>query len=173
MQAENDIVNKCKGAARLFPIPWFVAVLVGIPQAYFIIILGFSLFNLRIKPEHAFTVACLTSAICYLVRLSNKVIGLHTLILILTLIVLCIIITRLNAYKVSTAVLAGVTTVGAIEYSYIPLVFSITPMKLDDFILHPWWIVLIFIPEILILLIIYYLVKKHHLYILDGSLKDS
>lgn len=156
----------------MFPIPWFVAALVGIPQSFLIIVLGFSLFNLRIKFEHALVVACLASMGCYLVRLLNTVNGLHTLIVTLFLIVLCVVLTQISTYKVTTAILAGVTVAGGIEYSYLPLIYTLTSTTLHDLAQHPWWSVGFFIPEGLILLILYWQVRKHNFYILDGSLRD-
>lgn len=156
----------------MFPIPWFVAVLVGIPQFFLIIVLGFSLFNLRIKYNTALLVACLTAIACYFVRLYNTIDGLHTLLVTLLIMVLCIIITKIKTYKVITAILAGSVIVGGLEYSYLSLFFLVTSTTISDFAEYPWLSVVSFVPEAVILSIMYWWVKKNCFYILDGTQRN-
>jgi len=157
----------------LFPIPWYVVLFVSIPEAFLVVVLGFSLFNLRISYKNALLVALIAAWVCYLVRLHNRINGIHTLIEALAIIVLCVLITRINTCKTTTAILAGLTIAGGLQYSYLSLIFSLTSTNINDLISRPWLNILLFIPQAVVMTLLYLWVRKTHFYILDGASRDA
>lgn len=153
----------------MFPIPWFVVTLVSIPEAYLVVILGFALFNLRISYKQALLAALGASLACYLVRLVNKIDGVHTITEVLITIAICVCLTRTDIHKITAAILAGMSLAGIIQYSYTPLFLShIIASSVNDFTRYPWLCVYLFIPQAVIMTVLYLAVKKTHFYILDG-----
>lgn len=153
----------------MFPVPWFVAVLVGIPNFYLVELLGFSLFNLRFEPKIMLLVASISALVCYVVRLFNTIDWAHTFVLCLFVIVLCTCITRINLFKVIAAILCGLTISIILEYTYLPLFLKLTASTFDDFAVNPWLDIYFFIPEAIIMSLLCWLVRRNHLYIMDGA----
>lgn len=153
----------------MFPIPWYVVLFVSIPEAFLVVVLGFSLFNLRISYKHTLTVALLSSLVCYVVRLYNKINGVHTVIMIIVVITLCVLLTKIDTCKVTAAILAGFTIAGGIQYSYLPLFLYLTPISLNELVSRPWLNILFFIPQAVIMTVLYLAIRKSNFYILDGT----
>ena len=154
------------------PIPFYVAILVGIPETFLILIIGFSLFNLDISYKKAFIISIISALIVYFVRHLPITFGAHTFlgILILTLLAHKIVKTKPLFTFVST--LAGFLVICMLECLIISLAFNVTSIKFDAFVINPWIHIILFLPEALVAMLIYYVVNKYKFYIYNLKIGD-
>jgi hypothetical protein len=65
----------------VFPIPWYVVLLVSIPEAFLIILIGFALFNLKIDIRTALIISIFEAIAVYIQSdFSPVIFGLHTVL---------------------------------------------------------------------------------------------
>jgi len=147
----------------MFPIPWYVVLLVSIPESFLVVILGFSLYNLKISYRKALLIAMFGSLGCDLVRLFNTINGVHTLIWATVMIVVTTILSRIDAWKVIVAILTGVTICVVVVSLYSPIYFSLTSTNIHDLQIKPWLNVYFFLPEAFLLSAICVVVNKYRL----------
>lgn len=161
-----------KELLQMFPIPWFVVLLVSIPESFLVIILGFSLFNLRISYRKALLVAIAGSLTCYVVRLINTIDGVQTLIWVVIMMIFSYLLSKINLWKVAVATLSGVTIDGVIQSMLLQIGFKLTSQNAASLIANPKLIVMFFIPEAIIMLLAYIFVVKTNFLIFNGNMED-
>lgn len=154
----------------MFPISWYVVLLVSIPESLLVIMLGCALYNIKISYKKALLVAAIGSITCYLIRLFNTINGIQTLIEITTLIIVGAVLTQINIWRIIVAILSGVTISGVIASVYVPLCLSLTSTTIQNLKANPLLNVYFFLPEAFIMISLYILVNKFHLSFYDKPL---
>lgn len=156
----------------MFPIPWYVVLLVSIPESILVTIIGFALFNLEISYKNIILIALAGSLACYLIRLFNTINGIQTLVWIGTMIIFGFLLSKIDIWKVSVAILAGVTIDGVIQSILLQVGLKITSQNPTNMIADPMLLIIFFIPEAIILFSIYLLVIRTKSILYDGSMED-
>lgn len=153
----------------MFPISWYVALLVGIPEGILTILIGFSLFNLKIDFKNVLIIAVLEGIIIYVVRLFPIMFGIHTVIALFATIGITYYLIRITFWKVVISVLAGFVVIGAVYSVYTPLYITITSVSVSSFAENQWLNVIHFIPFGLLMTFLYRLIIKYKLIFFDLS----
>lgn len=156
----------------MFPIPWFVVLLVSIPESFLVILLGFALFNLKISVKNIIIIALAGSFACYLIRLFNTINGIQTMGWIFIMIICSFILSKISIWKIVVAVLSGVTIAGVIQSLYAPICFMFTSTSKNDLITDPWLNVWFTLPEFIVIIILYFVIKKTH-FVFNGNMEDT
>lgn len=156
----------------MIAIPWYIALFVGVPEAYFMIILGFKLFNLKINYTYPLIVAVASATVAYFIRQLSLEFGIHTFLCLILMVILCRLLTKEKLWFIFVSILTGFVIVGSLESIIMLLGFSITSMNYSAIALNPWLHLVFFLPELLILLIIYYFVNKYDFYIYSLESKE-
>lgn len=157
----------------MFPIPWYVVLLVSIPETYLVVILGFSIFNLKISYKKALLVAVVSSLVCYLIRQFNTINGIQTFIGVTIIIILCSSLTQINLWKVTAAILTSFSFAGVIISLYAPIYFTLTSTTVQNLTINPWLNIYFFFPEAFFMIALYIVTKKFHLGIQNAQMGDT
>lgn len=115
----------------MISISWVTVFIVGIPESLLMILIGFQLYNLRIKAGHAVFIAAISAITSYFVRKLPIAFGVHSLIGIVVLISLCWFFTRLPIYKVIFSVLTGFTVLAVTQSILLPLSLLLTSIDYE------------------------------------------
>ncbi len=145
----------------MYPVPWYISLFLSLPQAYLVIIVGFELFGLTINFKQTLRVAAIAALLSHLLHKLLVWYGLHTIVLTLTIIVICYIITRHNHWKIAAAIISGTAIIGIWESLYMPLFFWATHTTALDLQIKPWLHLFNFIPEMIVMVGTYALIKKY------------
>lgn len=142
-------------------IPWYIALLISVPQTVLIVEFGFRLFNFRIKTRDIIGLAVIMALICYLLRPLALPYAVNTLILISLLSLLSSLLFRINLRYCFASVVLGMIIYGVSESVLLPLTMGIFHIPMDKIIVNPWINLAAFIPIALIAsLLLAYIVKK-------------
>ncbi len=148
-------------------IPWYLAVLISVPQTMLIIKLGFGLFNFKVPTTKSLLISLVIAGISFFLRKSNISFTLNTLILLITLTALASVMYEINLRYSFISVLLGVMISGAIEGILLPIIFSITGYTVNDLMTNAWVNIVAFIPVFLVTLLIYWLSWRYKVIIFD------
>jgi hypothetical protein len=151
----------------VFPIPWYVVLLVSIPEAFLIILIGFALFNLKIDIRTALIISIFEAIAVYTVRLFPVIFGLHTLTGFLVMLILTNLLTKTSFRNTFMTILTGLVSMGAITALWTPAFLLFTSSNVQDLAQNPILNVICFIPIAFIGLVFYWLVKKYRLILFD------
>jgi len=151
----------------LHSIPWYLAVLISIPQTILIIKLGFGLFNFRIAFLKCLIVSLIIAVICFFLRKFNISFVLNTLILLITLTTLASLIYDIKLRYSFVAVLLGVMISGVIENICLPIFLAYTGYSMNDLMISAWVNIVAFIPVFLVTLLIYWLSWRYKVVLFD------
>ena len=99
----------------MFSYPWFVVVLVSIPEAFLVISLGFALYDYRLPTVKAFTIAIISALCTYFIRCLPLMWGIHTITAVVVLTALAVLILKTNLLGSLVAVLTGVVILLVIQ----------------------------------------------------------
>lgn len=143
-------------------IPWYVAILVSIPETILFLLLGFKLFNLELSKQHLLYLSLLNAGVAYIVRNLPIFYGIHTLIMIVLLALVGAALSKIKFKSTFIAVLTGGLLLGIIQGMTIPLIFNFTGLNMADSAQNPWLNILFFIPSGFIMLAIYWYIKKYN-----------
>lgn len=157
----------------MFPIPWFAVIFISIPQTFLIIMIGFTLFNIKIKLQDAIIATILISILAYFLRRLPIVPGSHTIIIAICLTAVIFVISRINIWYSCISVLLGAMILGVLENAVMPIVLLLISKTVDDLALHPWLNIEVFMPTLLLSILIYWLIKKFDLVLYDLGKGDS
>lgn len=135
-------------------IPWYLAVLISVPQTLLIIKLGFGLFNFKVPTTKSLLISLIIAGISFYLRKFNISFTLNTLILLITLTTLASVMYEINLRYSFISVLLGVMISGAIEGILLPIIFSITGYTVNDLMTSAWVNIVAFIPVFLVTLLI-------------------
>ncbi len=150
-------------------IPWYVALFQSLPESFLILKLGLILFRIDISVKNSFLIASITAIFSYLIRRYFITFGLHTVITMILLIILCTIIGKIKIIHSVIGTFMGVLIAGALQSIIVPLLLSISKMQINDLGIYPILNIVLFIPCGLIMLLIYFFIKKRNFYLLDIS----
>ncbi|HBQ85502.1 MAG TPA: hypothetical protein DER33_05465 [Syntrophomonas sp.] len=139
----------------MYPIPWYVALLVSVPQTFLILLIGFKLYDIDMPLQTGLMVSVFMGFLAYIVRLFPMPFGLHTLIQITMLVVLISLMTNIKWWQALIANLTGVMITGIFESTLMPFFLMLTGKTISDFEVQPWLNVLSFLPLALLLIFFY------------------
>ncbi|MDD3023873.1 MAG: Spo0B domain-containing protein, partial [Syntrophomonadaceae bacterium] len=154
----------------MYPIPWYVVILISIPQTFLIIKLGGGLFNININMRQCSIMAVIICILAYLLRQMPLMFGLHTVILVLVLTVLLVVLSRIDWGRSFVAVLLGIMIVGVVENAFLPFFLHITSSNVADLATKPWLNIVGFSIEFIVVIMIYLWLQKRRFFIFDLNL---
>lgn len=157
----------------MFPLPWYAALLIAVPQMFLIIKIGFGLFNMDINQPQVWLTACISAFMTYLIRMSPIIPGLHTVIIALLTTVVIVFVTKKNFWHSLVAILLGVMILGVLEGVWLPILLAITHSDIVDLILHPWLNILGFMPIIAVAGLLYWFIWRNHFVLFDLEKLES
>lgn len=158
----------------MLALPWYVELFAGIPESFLIVIVGFALFNIRVKLGKAFLIAVISTIASYYVRQIPVIIfGMHSIIGILVLTVLARYLLRSGWGTTLISILSGLVLVYIVQTIVVPIVFTFTGTSINNLESDPWLHVLFFIPQALTLISLYLFMVKKHAYIIDLENEDG
>lgn len=155
-------------------IPWFIALLISIPQTVLIIEFGFRLFNIRIRTRDIIELAVIMALICYLLRPLALPYALNTLILITLLSFLSSLLCSINLRYCFACVILGTIIYGVLESVLLPLIMETFHISMGKIIINPWVNLAAFVPIIIVaLLLLTCIVRKDFILYDFGSEGNS
>lgn len=154
-------------------IPWYVAVFESIPETFLVLMLGFALFNYRIKPKEALMISFITAACSYWIHRLPIIFGMHTVLLTILCIFVTVHIASKEWLKTALSVIVGVTLSILLQGLLVPLVFASSHLNLQTLQLHPWFYIVVFLPTCVIMTVLYILIRKKGFYIIDFDTRSD
>lgn len=152
------------------PLPWYIVLLISVPQTFLIINLGFQLFNLKLSYSRTSFLSLVGGVLAIFARELPLPFGLHTIILIVSLALLTAAIARTNLWHCFLGIIAGTLILGVLEGALLPIFLKITSATTDNLALKPWLNILYFLPLGIITVVLWVLAKKRHFVIFDLSI---
>lgn len=144
----------------MHPIPWFLALLISLPQTMLLVLLGFGLFNFKVSLKKCLMVSFGIAAICFFIRkLSISFIN-NTLTLTIILTLLTAFIFKINLRYSFISVLLGVMIIGGTESLLLPIFFKLTGYTINDLSYSARVNILAFVP-IFLTDLSFYLLSRH------------
>ncbi len=154
-------------------LPWYIVLLVSLPETFLIIILGFRLFNLEIGFKQALLLAFATAVLSIFIRKLPLVFGYHTLIMMSALVLLTKVTLKIRLWHGIVSVLVGVLILGVLESTLLSLLQSLTSTNAESLIINPWLNVVYSLPLLLVMYALYWLAKRYNLVIFDLNLNED
>lgn len=143
-------------------IPWYIALLISVPQTILIIEFGFRLFNIRIRTRDVLGLAVVMAVICYLLRPLALPYAVNTLILITLLSLLSFLICGIKLRYCFTSVVLGMIIYGVMESVLLPLIMKTLHISMEAIIINPWINLVAFVPIVIIsVFLLTYIIKKN------------
>lgn len=157
----------------MYYIPWYVALLVSIPECFLVMLIGFKLYDIDMPLPAGFIVSAFMGFVAYIVRLFSLPFGLHTIIQIIMLVLLISLLTELKWRPALISILTGAMITGIFESMLMPFFLMLTDKTINDFVVQPWLNVLSFIPLALLLIIFYFCMARYHLVVYQFKKEDK
>lgn len=152
----------------MFPITISTALLVGWPEAFIMLFMGFRLSNIKNQNiSKMVLISGIQAIITYFVRKFFSPIGIHTLIHIFTLSLMVQIVLSIKFYKAVISVLIGTIFEGTIQILLLPQIMSALHIGTLEFSNNPNYIFICFIPVLLVSLICIRIIKNFNILIWD------
>lgn len=150
-------------------LPFYVVMAVGVPETIMFIILGFQLFNDSIKFRQALIISIIGSTANYFIRAFNVTFGIHTVVTVITYILVCYLITKKNVWKISSAVVCGTVLFLFFEWIFYCIIryfdsslFMILPTT-------PWLHILLAFPPTILVGLTYIIARKWNLHLFNDA----
>ena len=156
------MVNIANEVRHLYPIPWFVALLVTVPETFLVVKLGFKLFGTDVDTKKALLISLLNGIFSYFVRRMPLVFGLHTILIILFLTLLAKALLKHSPGHCFASVAVGGLILGVLQSTVLYFLLFITSRTVDDLASKPWLNILYFIPIAIIMILLYRWVSKNN-----------
>lgn len=152
-------------------IPWYIVLLISVPQTILIVEFGFRLFNIKLSIKDTLLLAIIIAGACYLLRPLVVPYAINTLILIALLSFSSCFICGINFSYCFISVVLGVIICGEIENLLLPLIKNALRITMEDIILIPYIDLIVFIPifAISVLLLVYFIKKELIIYDLGSQ----
>ena len=151
-------------------LPWYIVLLISIPQTFLIVITGFQLFNLHLSSSRTVLLSLIIGVLAIFAREMSLPFGVHTIILIVSSTLLAAIITGTNLWHCFLSIVAGALILGVLEGVLLPILLKITAASTDSLGMKPWLNILYFLPSGIIMVVLYLLAKKRNYVLFDLSL---
>jgi len=145
----------------------FSLLLVSLPEALLVTMLGFQLAGLKITPRHLIGIGAAQTVSSYFIRLSPSPFGLHTLVQVAVYILLLKIITGLSWRRVTVIALLGLVVYGTLEAAILPPLLSITGYTLEEVIANDFMRIAVFLPEAVLILLFIISCRRYNFHLLD------
>lgn len=155
------------------PITWYLALFISAPQIIVVILLGFSLFNMKIDYYKTFIVALIMGVICYFLRFLSVPLAINTFSIIFCTSALTWLICKKNFIDSLLAVLLGVMLYGVMETFILQMCFCFTDYTTADLLTNALLNIVLFMLTLPLVLGLYYLIKKLNIVIYDLELKEQ
>ena len=143
-----------------FSIPWYVSLFVSIPETFLCLLLGFKLFNIKVSVKGIFILSLFSAALAYVLRLLPIPFGLHTFILLITLIGLAVILAKLKVTHAILGVLTGILLVGILQGITIPVIFNQFSLGIEDLAVNPMLNIYLFLPSGILMVLLNFLINR-------------
>jgi hypothetical protein len=157
----------------MISISWYTVILVSIPESLLMVLMGFQLYNLKVKFGDAFLIAVISAITSFYVRKLPIVFGVHSLIGIAVLIALCWFFTRLPLYKVIWSVLTGFAVMAVTQSIVLPLGLLLTSIDYELIKNNAEINSLFFLIQAIIVVALLFFCKVRRFYIFDLSDGDQ
>lgn len=151
-------------------LPWYIVLLISLPQTVLIVKIGFQLFNLHLNNSKALMLSSIVSILAIFARELPLPFGVHTIILLISSVILTFIFTRINLWHCFIAIVTGTLILGVLEDVLLPIFLKITAATTDSLASNPWLNIVYFLPLGIIMVFFYLLSKKRNYVIFDLSL---
>jgi hypothetical protein len=135
--------------------------------------IGFKLFNIKIKLKDSIAAAVLVSIIAYFLRRLPIPPGSHTIILAICLTAVITILSRIDLWYSCISVLLGAMILGVLENAVMPIALFLISKTVYDLALHPWLNIGVFLPTLFLSILIFSLIKKFDLVLYDLSARRN
>ena len=154
-------------------LPWYIVLLLSIPQTFLIVKIGFQLFNLYVSCSKALLLSLAVGVMTIYARGLPLPFGVHTIILAVSSTVLATVVTGTNLWHCFISILTGSLILGVLEGVLVPVLLKITAATTDSLVSEPWLNILYFLPSGAIMAIGYLLAKKRHYVLFDLRLNKD
>jgi len=154
-------------------LPWYIVLIVSIPETFFIVRLGFRLFNVDIDFNKVLILTLITAVLSVFIRKLPLAFGFHTLILTITLVLLCKAMLKMRLWNCFVSILVGVLILGVLESTLLPLFQSVTSTNTESLVIEPWLNVVYTFPLLIVMNILSLLSKRYNLVIFDLNLNED
>jgi|LSQX01.2.fsa_nt_gb hypothetical protein len=148
-------------------IPWYIALLISVPQTILIIEFGFRLFNIRIRVGDTLILAVIMAGICYLLRPLALPYAVNTLMLVLLLSLLAFLICGIKLQYAFVSVILGIIIYGVLESISLPFIMKVLDISMEVIMVNPWINLVAFIPILFVTLLLLSLVIKKNFILYD------
>ncbi|WP_245779761.1 sensor histidine kinase [Desulfoscipio geothermicus] len=148
--------------------------LVSLPEALLVTMLGFQLAGLGITPRQLIITGMAQTASSYFIRLSSIPFGLHSLVQIAIYILIIRFVTGIPLRRVAIIALLGLVIYGTLDAAIIPPLLSITGYSLPEILSRDGMRIGAFLTEASIILLFIIACRRYNFHLLDfaGELKD-
>lgn len=147
----------------MYPIPWYVALLVSVPETFLAMLVGFKLYGIDMPLPAGFAVSVFMGFLAYVVRLFSMPFGLHTVIQLAMMVILMSLVTKVKWCPALISILTGVVITGIFESMLMPFFLMFTHKTINDFVVEPWLNVLSFVPLAVLLVCFYFCMLRFKL----------
>lgn len=154
-------------------LPWYIVLLVSLPQTFLILKLGFRLFNREIDFKQALLLSTATAFLSVFIRKLPLVFGYHSFIMMLTLALLTKVVLKIRLWHGLVSVLVGVLILGVLESTLLTFLQSVTSTNAEYLIINPWLNIVYTLPVLLVMYTLYWLAKRYDLVIFDLNLNED
>lgn len=151
----------------VYAVPWYLSLLISFPQAIIMLLLGFTLFNLKIPFQKIMLVAALLSVFSYFIRHLPIALITNSLAMVTALAILSSIIFQIKLKYAIPPVLCGFTTYLVIEFCVVYAEFSLTDYDMNSIMQNPWVDFLMFIPALILSIVGYGIIKINNFVLID------
>ncbi len=149
--------------------PLYVNMTVGTINVWLGLLLGFRLLNESIRHRDAFFIGVLSSLANHCVRHLGVIFGIHSLVTLAVVIVLCVLITHKNFWKSAAASAIGFAIICTVESLQLNIGILVSADYFRIINSYPWINILSAIPIDLLMLLMLYLSKKHKLVLFNSA----
>ncbi len=153
----------------MFPIPFYIALLVSLPQNLLFCILGLNLVNIRkTNLLHLTIISSITAIVAFIIRKTNLPFGFHTFIDLVFLTILLHLFLKLNFVTSLISSLIGTFILAALEAVTLPILgfLGIDILNISN---NPPMIFLCFLPILFASILLLFIIKKTNFHIIDLS----
>lgn len=153
-------------------LPFYVVIAAGIPETIVFLLLGFQLFNDQISIKQTLIISFVGSVVNYYIRALNVVFGIHTVVTLITLILICYLITKKDIWKISSAIVCGTVIFLFVEWLFL-YILRIYDADLSHLALvKPWLNIVLALPPTVFVGLLYWFTNKKNLHLFnDASMK--
>ncbi|MDI3481953.1 MAG: hypothetical protein PWQ97_1608 [Tepidanaerobacteraceae bacterium] len=155
----------------MFPIPWYVAAFVSVPEAFLILAIAMRMMEIeKVDYKKVFLISVIQGIITLVIRRISMEVSqyflssFHTVILMTTLVLMCSLLCGVKLQTCFIPIFVVTVIYGFIQY--IMVLSVISWLRMPIFILQqlPWLDVLLFFPVAALTVLIFYLFKRLNMF---------